>query len=410
METKKEPLMTRRLLVFMGTMILANIAGHMHMMLMPLYVQELGANVQQVGIFFTIGAVAPLAFQIFGGWLSDVIGRLQAIAIGSLGGVLGYLVYIFAPSWEWLLIATATGAMATSFVAPSYMAFIAEESTEESRGRVYGISQALFMVVGVVGPPIGGYLSQYLGFKTMFIIAGVLYGAATVIRLLMAREAVRLKEDSSEKLSFKQLKTSLAAMGGLVLAGGVVTWIFLSDGVRDVSFSMVFQLIPLYMQNLKGLSNSEIGLLFSIHSIATMLFLTPAGWLSDKKGERIGIVVGFILIAVSLIVFVNSQVFAGFAVVWALFGIGSALIDPAYSSMISKVVPMELRGTAFGLFTTSIGLISLPAPYIGAMLWERFSPQFPFYIPVVTTVLLLPVMWVKFRLREGDIIKADVNN
>jgi MFS family permease len=410
MATKKEPLMSRRLLVFMSTMILANIASHMHMMLMPLYVQELGATVEQVGLFFTLGAVAPLAFQIFGGWLSDVIGRLQAIAIGSLAGVIGYFVYIFAPSWEWLLIATATGAMATSFVAPSYMAFIAEESTEESRGRVYGISQALFMIVGVVGPPIGGYMSQYLGFKTMFIVAGALYGTATIIRLLMARKAAGEKEESSEKLSLGQLKTSLTAMGGLVLAGGVVTWIFISDGVRDVSFSMVWQLLPLYMQNLIGLSNSEIGWLFSLSSLATMLLLMPAGWLSDKKGERVGIVVGFAFIAVAMALFVNSRVFAGFAAVWALFGIGSALIDPAYSSLISKVVPKKLRGTAFGLFTTSIGLISLPAPFIGAMLWERFSPQVPFYVPVVTTLLVLPIMWIKFRLKDSDIIKNEEND
>jgi MFS family permease len=407
MDTKKTPLMTRRLLVFMGTMILANISGQMFRPLMPLYVQELGANVGQVGLFFTIGAIAPLAFQIFGGWLSDAIGRLQAIAIGSVGGVLGYFVYIFAPSWEWLLIATVTGAMASSFVAPSYMAFISEESADDARGRVYGMSHALFMIVGVVGPPIGGYVSQIWDFKTMFIVAGGLYGTATVIRLLMARDAARASSDASERPSLTQLRSSLAAMGGLVLAGGIVTWIFISDGVQDVTFSMAFQLLPLYMQNFMGLTNIEIGWLSSISSIVTMLLLMPAGWLSDKKGERVGIVLGFGTIAAAMAVFLNSRVFFGFAVVWALFGFGSALIEPAYNSLISKVVPMRLRGTAFGLFSTSIGLISLPAPYIGAMLWERFSPRLPFYFPLVATLLILPVMWIKFRPKEEELLGVD---
>ncbi|HEY44999.1 MAG TPA: MFS transporter [Anaerolineae bacterium] len=407
METKKTPLMTRRLLMFMGTMILANISGQMFMPLLPLYVQELGANVGQVGLFFTIGAVAPLAFQIFGGWLSDAIGRLQAIAIGSVGGLLGYLVYIFAPSWEWLLVATVTGAMATSFVSPSYMAFISEESAEEARGRVYGMSHALFMIVGIVGPPIGGYVSQYWGFRNLFIVAGALYGAATVIRLLMARAAARTMSDASEKPSLAQLRSSLVAMGGLVLAGGIVTWIFISDGVRDVTFSMAFQLLPLYMKNLMGLTNIEIGWLSSINAIVTMVLLTPAGWLSDRKGERLGIVFGFGLIAAAMAVFLNSQTFMGFAVVWALFGFGSALIEPAYNSLISKVVPMRLRGTAFGLFTTSIGLISLPAPYIGAMLWERFTPRLPFYFPLFATLLVLPVMWIKFKPKEEELLGLD---
>ncbi len=389
----------------MGTMILANVAGHMHGPLLPLYLQELGAGVGQVGLFFTLGAIAPLAFQILGGWLSDSVGRLQAIAIGSLAGVLGYFVYIFAPSWEWLLIATATNAMARSFVAPSYMAFVAEESTEATRGRVYGLSQSLFMIVGIVGPPIGGYLSQYLGFRAMFTAAGALYATATVIRLLMARNAQQSEGavgDLRPTPSLASLRSSLVAMGGLVLAGGVVTWIFISDGVRDVTFNMAWQLLPLYMQNLMGLSNVEIGWLSSIHGLVTMLLLAPAGWLSDRKGERIGIATGFFLMAMAIAVFLQSRVFAGFAAVWALFGIGEALISPAYNALISKVVPLHLRGTAFGLFTTSIGLISLPSPYIGAVLWERFAPQVPFYAPLVATLLMLPVTWIKFKIDNKE--------
>ena len=90
MTEKKQPLLPPVLLLFIGTMILANIAGQMDLPLRPLYVQELGANLRQIGLFFTLGSIAPLLFQIYGGWLSDSIGRLQAIAIGSLGGVMGY--------------------------------------------------------------------------------------------------------------------------------------------------------------------------------------------------------------------------------------------------------------------------------------------------------------------------------
>jgi len=382
----------------MGAMILANISGNMHLPLLPLYLQKLGADVGQVGLFFTVSAVAPLLFQIFGGWLSDSIGRLRAVAIGSLAGVVAFTIFVVSPAWEWLLLATAMGSMSGAFVAPSYQAFIAEESAEHARGRVYGLSSALFSVVGVIGPPIGGYISQYYGYRAMYIVAWIIYFVATVIRIWMAR-AARLREaETRTKPSFSGLKTSLASMGALLVAGGVVTWIFISDGVRDVSFTMAFQLLPLYMQNLMGLSNVQIGWLSSISSLATMLLLTPAGWLSDRKGERVGIVAGFALIALAMAVFLRSRLFAGFVVVWALFGTGIALIDPAYSSLISKAVPQKLRGLAFGVFSTSIGLISLPAPAIGAMLWERFSPQVPFYVPLVTTLVLLPVMWAKFKV------------
>jgi len=83
-----------------------------------------------------------------------------------------------------------------------------------------------------------------------------------------------------------------------------------------------------------------------------------------------------------------------------VIGAGWALIDPAYNSLISKAVPDRLRGLAFGLFSTSLGLISLPAPWLGAQLWESISPIFPFYVPLVAMVAMLPIIWTKFKLPE----------
>jgi len=169
--------------------------------------------------------------------------------------------------------------------------------------------------------------------------------------------------------------------------------------LANIAGYMYSPLLPLYLQEL-GANVGQVGLFFTLGAIAPLAF-------KIFKGERVGIVAGFFLIAVAIAVFLQSRVFAGFAVVWALFGIGEALIGPAYNALISKVVPLHLRGTAFGLVSTSIGLISLPAPYIGAVLWERFAPQVPFYVPLVATLLMLPVMWVKFKLPADESPQAN---
>jgi MFS family permease len=401
MAAKKRRLLSPILLWFVGTMILANISAMMIFPLESLYVQELGASVEQVGLFFTIAAVVPLIFQIFGGWLSDAIGRLQAIAIGSVGGVLAYVFYVLAPSWAWLLPASVLSSMAGAFVAPSFQAFIAEESTEETRGRVYGITTSMFLVVNIIGPLLGGAIVQGLSFRTMYIVAGCLYGTAALIRVLMARYASRKQKESqepAEKPSFAGFKKSLLAVLGLVISGGVVTWIFISDGVRDVAFSLVGRLMPLYLENEMGLSLFQISALQSVTAIVAMVLMSPAGWLADKKGERVSIVGGFAAISVGWVAFLVGSHFWHFILSRVVVGVGWALIEPAYSSLISKAVPEKLRGTAFGLFSTSLGLISLPAPWIGARLWEGISPIFPFYVPLVAMIAMLPVMWVKFKL------------
>lgn len=398
---KKPRLLTGPLIMFICTMVLANIASRMYHPLLALYLQSLGANVEEVGLFFTLGSLAPLAFQILGGWLSDSLGRLQAVAIGSTAGFLGMLVYLFAPSWHWLLLATITGSLAGAFVAPSFQAFIAEQASEETLGRVYGLSESIFMIVGIVGPPLGGFLADHYGFRTMFIVAITLYGAATLLRLWMAREARRKKKGKpSSKPSFGALKADMGTMLGLVLGGGLLTWILISDGVHDVTYRLAFEMESLYLQDIIGLTKTQIGWLISASSLTTALLMSAAGALSDKRGERVGIVGGFAIIAVGLLVFLNSTTFAGCLIAWILFGVGSALIAPAYNALISKAVPKSLRGTAFGLFTTSISFLSLPAPYAGALLWNRFSPQVPFYLPIIATVILLPIMWAKFKLPE----------
>jgi MFS family permease len=409
----KTPLLTRTLVVLLISMIAANIGGQMYGPQLPLYIQSLGADIEQIGLFFTLAMIAPLLFQILGGWLSDAIGRPQAMAIGSIGGMVGYLIFVFAPSWIWLLVAMLGMSVASSFVGPSFQAFVAEETPEEKRGRVFGIVQSMFLVVGVIGAPLGGILADRTGFRWMFGVAAGLYAIATVIRLVVAAR-VRKKEKESVAVAastprpaptFSHLKKSLLTLAGMIFGGGIITWIFITDGVGDVTFSMVGNLFPLYFNNIMGMTKTQLGILSAVASIVTMALTILGGMLSDKVGERVGIVVGNIFAGGAIYMMLNVNSFFLFIVAWALLGVGQALAGPAYNSIISKAVPNNLRGTAFGFFSTSLGLISLPAPYVGAWLWEKFGPRVPFYIPLVGMLLMLPVIWFKFKLPKA--VKAD---
>jgi len=126
-----------------------------------------------------------------------------------------------------------------------------------------------------------------------------------------------------------------------------------------------------------------------------------SGQLSDRTEERVPISLGFLLIFSALVIFLQVQGFTGFAAVWVLFGIGVGLLAPAYQSLISKVVPKEKLGIFSGLFQSSIGFISLPAPWIGAQLWERFNPQLPFLVTAFLSLFTILPTWLKFKLPGG---------
>jgi MFS family permease len=381
----------------MLAMVLANTAATMSGMLLPIYLTELGASVGQVGMVFTITSVAILALQILGGWISDSIGRLRAIALGSLGGILGFVALLLAPTWQWMLAALVVYQLPFALVGPSFGAFIAENSTEETRGQVYGLTGTIYQITGVLGPPLGGFLAGTYGFKVMLLGAAGFYLVAAIVRIWMATTMRTVEEKKAKPLSVGSFKASMLSMVGLLVAGGVITWILLVDGVSDIAFRLSGELMPLYLKNQAGITIQQIGFLGSINAIAMMFIPLLSGKLVDRYGERVPLASGFVMIFVAFLVFAQAKSLAVFALSWVIFGLGNGLLDPAYQSLISKVVPAHMLGTFTGVFRGSLGFVSLPAPWLGAQLWERISPQAPFLVTAGAALLVLPPVWFKFK-------------
>jgi len=402
MENRKKTLLNTNLRWFMLGMILANIAGTMAYSMLSLYMIDLGASVGQVGMVFTIASLVPLALQIFAGWFSDTVGRLKAIAIGSAFSVFGYIIFLFSPSWEWVLLGLCVEFISNAFVGPSFSAYIAEQSDENVRGKVYGITNGIYMVVTVIGPALAGILAYRLNFQVMLVVAFAFFALATVVRVWMGFSDHFKPAQVPQKPTFSGLKSQLKGMFTLLFAGGIVTWLWISDGISDTTSSLTSELFPIYLSDIGRLTFEQIGLLGSLWGAASIGGSFLGGWLTDKRSEREVILAGFGLHILGLVAVVLSRSTMGFVAARLLSGLGVGLLLPSYNSLISKVVPEDKRGLAFGFFGTSLGIISLPMPWIGAQLWERISPQTPFWITAVACVLVIPIVWFKFVLPKGD--------
>ncbi len=396
----KEPLLSPVLRWFMFAMVLANISGNMAIMLIPLYLDELGASITQIGLVFTILSVVSLITQIFGGWISDSIGRLKAIAIGSVGGVIGGFILVLAPTWQVLVLALVINRLPGAMVGPSFGAFIAENSKEENRGRVFGVTDMIYQICGIVGPSLGGFLVSQYSYKIMFLVAAILYTLAAGLRIWMATTMKSASSHETQDLSWNSFGISVKTLITMIAGGGVITWIFLTDGIRDAAYQLSREIEPLYLEQIGGLDIQEIGILSSLFSIAMLLTPMISGKLSDKYGERVPISSGFFLIFIAYTIFLNVIGFIPFAVVWVIFGLGVGLLSPAYSSLISKVVPHSKLGAFNGVFYSSIGLISLPASYLGTLMWKYINPRSPFIVAAVVSFLTIIPIWFKFKVPE----------
>lgn len=288
--------------------------------------------------------------------------------------------------------------ISNSVVGPSFGAYISEQSDESQHGRVFGVTSSIYMTVTVIGPALAGLLANRFGFKFMMSVALAFYFAATLLRVWMATSEHFAAKQDAEKPTWEGFKTQIRAVFTLLLAGGILTWIWITDAIGDTAANMIDQLTPIYLSNIGALNLEQIGYLNAIRGLAIITVSPLAGRLVDRSSERISIVAGFILQAVGMSLFLFSGSFLGCGAAMLFSGAAVGCLIPGYDSLISKVVPEERRGLAFGLFGTTLGLLSLPMPWIGAQLWERFSPQTPYGFVFIACLISILLAWSKFRL------------
>lgn len=111
----------------------------MYVLFMPLFLRELGATVIDIGLVYSLSEIVPLLLNILGGWLSDHIGRIRTITWGNSIRIFSFAVMIFTNQWEWMLLVFSMMGVSAALTGPSLAAFIADNTAEEHRAKVYAV-------------------------------------------------------------------------------------------------------------------------------------------------------------------------------------------------------------------------------------------------------------------------------
>ncbi len=358
---------------------------------------EADFNASGVALQWTVNSylLFTAIFILLGGKWGDRFGHRLTYLWGIVIFVLSSLVCALSPNVEFLIGARAVQGLGAALMIPAQTSLIAATFPPHARGRATGIIVSLGALFLVLGPAVGGYLTENISWRAIFWInfpLGIL-AVALAFAILPTSQKGKGAVDlpgfayfaffaSAITIFFMQGSEWGWRSGEIILAGivslisAICLWkrekkaahpfLDLSLLKRPVfaavcvsialtqAILMIAVFRTVYMQEILGYTPAETGLISSISSLPVIFCALIAGFLSDKAGPKLPLALGFLAIIFSFIWLGVSPVpsLASLFTALLMFGVGLPMIfTPSYSKAMSSVPPLKI-GVASGMVAT----------------------------------------------------------
>ncbi len=348
---------------------------------------DVGAVLDAGKWFLTAEFLGFILFAGLWGVLSDSLGvRTPLVALGAVGGGLGYLSLAALPSlgtipYEWILVIRFVQGAAT--IGAFSLAVTTLMDLDGGHGRNMGAAGLAIGGGTALGSPVGGQLYDIGPFVPLYGAAVVLVGAGLLV--LLASDRTPSVAGRNPRAILDSIRTRPAV--SVPFAFGFI------DRLTAGFFALVG---TVYFQSTFDVGAAGTGLLLGAFFVPFALLQYPMGRLSDRIGRIIPVAVGSVGygIAIILVFYAPTVTAAGLAMV--LVGVLGALVAPATMALVTDLAAPDQRGVAMGGFNVFGSLGFLTGIVGGATIAGGVSFEAAFLVvglsEVAIALLMLPVL------------------
>lgn len=362
--------------------LLMDVSSEMIHSLLPVFmVTVLGAGGLVVGLVEGVAEATALIVKVFSGVLSDRWGRRKPLALFGYGlGAASKPLFALAGSVGAVLAARFIDRIGKGLRGAPRDALVADLVPPAQRGAAYGLRQSLDTVGAFLGPALAIVLMLGLDgdFRAVFWFA-VVPGALAVALLAVGvrepeRPAVVHRAEPIRRLELARLPR---AYWGVVAIGAVFTLARFSEAflvLRALQAGLAPAWAPLVM----------IGM-----NLVYAASAYPFGRLADRIDRRRLLALGLLVLVVAdaVLAFGGSGVWLAAGV--GLWGLHMGMTQGLLAAMVADTAPVELRGTAFGVFNLAAGVVMLAGNVLAGVLWDVAGAAAPFAGGAVFAALAL---------------------
>lgn len=349
--------------------------------LMPYYAAEFGADPFTVGALSAAYAACALVAGPILGRLSDRHGRRPWLLFSQLGTMIGFAITALGGSiWVLLLGRVIDGVSGGNQVIAQ--AYVADVTRPEERTRVYGLMGAAFGLGAIIGPVLGGGLSQ-LGYGVPFWVAAAISGLTLLATWLFLPEPQRERAAAD---------APAAGLRGL-LAEPALRPLLGLYAVMALVFGLFVASIGLYMQLQLGATPLTAGLMVAYYGVVSVVLQVGlVGRAARRLGERRMALIALITLGVAMVALALAGSLVASLLGVTLLVLGMALLRPAVTSLISQAAGPERQGAVMGANQSIQSLADIAAPLAGGALIAAGAPGAPFLAAALIALAGLPLL------------------
>ncbi|HCA5025451.1 TPA: TCR/Tet family MFS transporter [Acinetobacter baumannii] len=383
--------MNRSLFIIFATIALDAIGIGLIFPILPLLLQDMTHSTHiaiYMGILASLYAAMQFIFSPLLGALSDRWGRRPVLLISLAGSAINYLFLTFSHSLILLLVGRIIAGI-TSVNMTVASAYIVDVSHENNRAKYFGLINAMFGAGFIIGPVLGGFLSEY-GLRLPFFAAAILTG----LNLLSAYFV--LPESRKVTLENKQLSTlnPFKIFAGISSIRGVlplVTTFFIFSAIGEV-YGVCW---ALWGHGTFQWSGFWVGLSLGAFGLCQMLVqaLIPSH-ASRLLGNRNAVLIGIACSCLALAVMAFAQSGWMIFAIMPIFALGS-MGTPSLQALASQKVSADQQGQFQGVIASTVSMASMIAPMFFSTLYFQFQEKWPgaIWLSVILIYLItLPII------------------
>ncbi len=358
--------------------LLMDISSELIHSLLPVFlVTSLGASAFLVGLIEGLAEATALFVKIFSGALSDYWGKRKPLTVLGYGlGAISKPFFALAPTAGFVFAARIADRIGKGIRGAPRDALIADITPPELRGAAFGLRQSLDTVGAFVGPLLAmGLMALFANdFRVVFGMAILPALAAVALLQWGVQEPDQHKKESGlNPIRRENLKHLSADYWWVVTIGALLAL---------ARFSEAFLILRATQG---GLPTTYAPLVLIGMNVVYALSAYPLGHLSDSISRSRLLFVGCILLIVADFFLAISDGWIGIGAGILFWGLHLGATQGLLAKMVADSAPLELRGTAFGIFNLLGAIALLLASGIAGWLWDRAGAEFAFLFGAVAS-------------------------